>query len=106
MSLDIRVQRDTGNSRAPDIIEPLLCETAAMLARGRVELDDLGGYFDEVDIEVPYRSGLGVGKLIQVEDHQFAVSWMAVIVSIDHSCSVTENSYSETTRLRVKRKKV
>lgn len=101
MSLDIFVQRDDGSSIGQDIVNALLSGLAPALQRGRNELDENGGYFDEVTLTLPLLLGIQDGMLLQVYDSEFGVAWFGKITRVSHSM----DGASQGTSLTILRKK-
>jgi len=81
------VRRDSGLIRGEDIIDPLITTLPVALARGRIELDDQNSGFQEVDIQVVYRTGLRLGQIIQVNENLFGQTWYGKITGLTHTYS-------------------
>lgn len=87
---DIFVMRGEGNSRGPDIVDPLLTTVEACTARGRNELDEQASGLQEVEITIPFRSGLRLGNISQVTDVVSGLVWYGKIVGLSYQYGATD----------------
>lgn len=96
MSIDIFVQRDNGDKRGDDIVDPLIGSVPVAIQRGRNELDDRAGGMQQVEAETVYRDGVRLGQVAQFYD---TVPWYGKVTGITHRY----NGVELTSTLQVKR---
>ena len=99
--MDILVIRNGGDIQGPDILEPLLADTAAGVARGRIAIDAASARAEET-LDVYMRPGIQLGDLIEVHDALYGESWRGKVSGITHSLSLPSDSIPTTT-LRIER---
>lgn len=98
MSVDIFVQRGSGNKPGDDIVDTLVSEVAVAVQRGRNELDERAQRMQVVALDVLYRTGVRLGKLAQCNDAVRGV-WTGKVAGISHRVRGVEL----TTTLQLKR---
>jgi hypothetical protein len=97
--IDIFVQRDAGDKRGEDIVDPLIGSLPVAIARGRNELDEHAQPMQTVTMEAVYRDGVRLGQTVMVNDSRAGVFWVGKIAGITHSARGIELA----TTLRIKR---
>jgi len=83
MTVDIIVQRGTGDHPGEDIIDPLISEISVALSRGQVEIDKVAKGIP-VTLSVRFRSGIRTGQLIEVVDSLQGAAWRGKITGVEH----------------------
>ena len=87
--MDIIVSRLPADKRGDDIMEPLLSDVDACIARGRNEID-AASMSEDVDISMVPKASAYVGALIETHDALYGESWKGKIVGVSHSAGVEE----------------
>lgn len=83
--IDIFVQRDEGDKRGDDIVDPLIGGSLPVaIQRGRNELDDTATPMQTVTVEAVYRDGVRRGKLALFNDSLRGLSWLGKVTGITH----------------------
>lgn len=98
MSIDIFVQRGTGDKPGDAIVDGLIGSIPVAIARGRNALDEHAQIMQTVTRETVYRDGVRLGQTVQVVDST-GLSWAGKISGITHSA----RSGELTTTLRIRR---
>ena len=80
----IFVTRGAGDKRGEDIVDPLLSTVEAQLARGTMELDANSTTPQTVNTTIVYRSGVGLGQLVEVHDAIQGQSYRGKITGVSH----------------------
>jgi len=83
MTISITVIRGDGDLQGEDIVDPMLSDTPAAIARGTQEIN-ANTPIEPVTLETTYRAGLRVGQSVRVEDTVRGVDWVGVIVGLSH----------------------
>ncbi len=96
MSIDIFVQRDNGDKRGDDIVDPLIGSVPVAIQRGRNELDERASGMQQVEAETVYRDGVRLGQVARFFD---TAAWYGKVVGVTHRY----NGEALTTSLQVKR---
>jgi hypothetical protein len=78
------VRRGDGLHQGDDIIDPLIKVLPVALARGRNELDERASGFQQVDVTVPFRTGLRLGQVVQVTEQLLGETWYGKLSGISH----------------------
>ncbi|QNJ59188.1 hypothetical protein [Vibrio phage vB_ValS_PJ32] len=86
----IRVKRFDGTKDGEPIIEILAAEEAALIQRGRNELDDQAEDKIERTFEVPYNTAIDLLVFASVHDVEKGVTYKGRVVSVTHSFSLPE----------------
>lgn len=97
--MDIIVRRLPADRRGDDIVEPLLSDIDACVARGRNEID-ASSMSEDVDIDMVPLPNAYVGALIETHDALYGESWKGKITGISHTAGEGE---MPTTTLRIVR---
>lgn len=97
--MDIIAKRLPADKRGDDIVEPLLSDIDACIARGRNEID-AASMSEDVDIGMVPLPAAYVGALIETHDALYGESWKGKITGVSHSAGVDE---IPTTTLRIVR---
>lgn len=94
----IEVYRGAGDAQGEDVNEPMLGSLAAMLERGRNELDEVAHQKTAVDVTAIPRTGVRLGQLVRVADSVNS-GWIGKLtgIGIQYSNGVT------TMRLNIER---
>lgn len=104
MSLDLFVQRNGGDKRGEDIVDPLIGNIPVALERGRNELDERASGMQIVEITTVFRPGVRLGQLAKFLDAHLGVVWYGKIAGITHAYDADDNGkYTLTTKLQVQR---
>lgn len=77
----IEVYRGDGLREGPPIIEPLLSD-AALIHRGRAEMDAHAHAINRVEMAVVFRPGLRLGQLVIANDPSSARAYRAKVTGI------------------------
>ena len=102
--MEIFVVRGSGDKQGDDIIEALLATEPAAVSRGRAELDANAHNSQSVTLVIKYTSGIKLGQLVRVYDDLLGESWVAKVVSINHSIKgFSEGGPSISTTLSLER---
>lgn len=83
MTIHLIVIRGAGDKEGTDILDPLLCSTAAALGRGAQEID-ASTPVNAVSLEITYRVGLRKGMVVEVVDSVSSETWQGTIMSMTH----------------------
>jgi hypothetical protein len=97
--MDILVRRAPADRRGVDIVDPLLSDLGAALARGRNEID-AASQSENVDIGMVPLPSAFVGALVEVHDALYGESWRGKVSGITHRAGVGE---MPSTTLRIVR---
>jgi hypothetical protein len=85
MALDIFVQRDAGDRRGDDVVDPLIGDNIPIaIQRGRNELDEKSSSPQKVNSECVHRTGLELGQHVRVFDFDTGEVWNGKVASITH----------------------
>jgi hypothetical protein len=82
--VDIIVQRNAGDIRGDDIVDPLLSDINVALARGRSELDTHAVLQQPIQLTARFRVGVRLGQMIEVHDAMQGVAWRGKVSGISH----------------------
>lgn len=77
----IEVYRGAGDAQGEDINEPMLGSLAAMLERGRNDLDEVAHPKTAVDVTAVPRAGVRLGQLAKVAD-SVSAGWIGKLTGI------------------------
>lgn len=89
MTDTIEVYRGDGSRRGPDIVEPLLSD-AALLERGRAEMDKNAGQFNDQTIEVVFDQTARLGELVGIPDPTSLTLGMGKVTSISMKATLSD----------------
>ncbi|MBF0424830.1 MAG: hypothetical protein HQL66_03305 [Magnetococcales bacterium] len=95
---EIRCIRGSGRYELPDIVEPMLREHEAKLARGTTAIDDAGLYQEIIVTCLPV-AGLELGQLIEFDD-ALQMPWRAKVVGL----SYMQEGPTQTMTIKLKKK--
>lgn len=99
--IDIVAQRGDGDRPGNDIVEPLLSDLPAALARGKQELDD-GELADQINLTIKLID-VRLGEMDAVADSEIGV-WHGKVTAVRHEFSIDESGNSTVeTRLTIRR---
>lgn len=99
MPLSVIVRRGAGSHPGEDIVDPLITILPVALARGRNELDERGSGLQDVQVSVPYRTGIRLGQVVRVRETLFGTTWYGKVSGISHRCELA----SDETTLTIKK---
>ena len=100
MALDIFVQRDAGDRRGADIVDPLIGGSIPVaLQRGRNELDRQAKAPQRISAETVFRTDLRLGQHARFYDFDSGEIWNGKITGISH----TQQGVVLTTQLQIEK---
>lgn len=83
----LSVYRGDGSREGTPIVEPLLSDEA-LLQRGLAEMDAHAHAFNQIELEVVFRSGLRLGQIVETTDPSASTPYRAKVTGIQ--ITVTE----------------
>ncbi|AEH21880.1 VHS1067 protein [Vibrio phage 1] len=86
----IKVRRFDGTKEGSPIVEVLATNEAALLQRGRNELDNQATDKEEVTHEIPFQSDLELYDFIEITDYSNGSKTRGRVISLTHSFSLPE----------------
>lgn len=95
----IEVYRGDGTRRGDDVEVPILETTAALIERGRVEMDRNAHQKKEADLEIVPRSNVRTGQLVSTDDSTSEGKVVGKVTGI----SITVSGGQITHRINVER---
>lgn len=84
MSVDLVVIRGDGSRSGEDILDPMLSDVSAALARGAQEIN-AHTPVSPVNLTVLYRIGIRKGQTIEVTDNRTGGKWRGILIGVTHS---------------------
>lgn len=87
----VEVYRGDGTRRGSDIVEPMLSD-AALLERGRAEMDKSACQFNEMTVEVVFDQTVRLGSLVGISDPTSMTLGLGKLTSISIKASLADVS--------------
>lgn len=98
----VECYRDAGERTGQPIVEPLLSD-AALIHRGRAEMDANAHELNQITLSVVPRPGVRLGQLVEASDPSSAIPYRGKIVGMQISVRIGEQDvdFEQTVNIEV-----